>query len=126
MNHASADVMYALHLALDVAYHDGTERDLAVASEAYALAGFYDPMISHASMDEVRERVAQARRGRNKRLLRADGRGMLAALVILADAGIVNSANAAEACRKRWLARGGHDGPPVLASVSGRVEEDAE
>jgi L-alanine-DL-glutamate epimerase-like enolase superfamily enzyme len=94
-----------------IAYHDGTRRDLAVAAEAYTLAGFHDGAINiaHASRDATLERVEAARRGRPKRLLRADARGMLNAVSALADAGLLTYSNCAEARRQRWLARGGHD-----------------
>lgn len=36
------EVMCALDLLLDVAYHDGTPADLALAAEAYTLAGYHD------------------------------------------------------------------------------------
>jgi predicted nucleic acid-binding protein len=105
-------VMAALELALDVAYHDGTLRDLAVADEAYALAGYYDPAataITHATRGAIEDAIALSRKGRPRRLLRADARGMLAAFAILSEAGIVTHENASEANRLRWLARGGHD-----------------
>lgn len=76
-------LMGALDLALDVAYHDGTARDLAVAAEAYTLVGFHDGAIrvSHSGThDDLMARVAAARKGRPRRLL-----------------------------RQRWFTRGGHD-----------------
>lgn len=105
-------IMCGLDLALDVAYHDGTPRDLAVAAEAWTLAGYNDGSIDVAhggGRDEILQRVARARAGRPKRLLRADARGLLAAMRLLAEAGILTDSNAAEATRQRWLARGGHD-----------------
>lgn len=107
--------MAALDLALDVAYHDGSPRDLAVAAEAYSLAGYHDGAIdiAHAGGHHaILSRVEAARKGRPKRLLRADARGLLAGVTLLAEAGIVTYSNAAEATRQRWLARGGHDFEP--------------
>lgn len=108
------DVMYALDAILDVAYHDGKTRDLAVAAEAWTLAGYHDGSIdvAHGGRREaVLDRVAAARRGLPRRLLRADARGMLAAVTALLDAGIFTHREASEATRLRWLARGGHSGP---------------
>jgi hypothetical protein len=106
------NVMAALELAIDFAYHDGHPRDLAVATEAYALAGYHDPtcLLSHSGgRARAESLIAQARAGRPRRLLKADARGMLSAFRLLADCGILTYANAAEAKRQRWLARGGHD-----------------
>jgi hypothetical protein len=108
---ARTAVMAALELTLDVAYHDGTARDLAVADEAYALAGYTGPSvaIAHTTKGQVEEAIYLCRKGRPRRLLRADARGMLAAFSILADHGVITYSNCAEARRQRWLARGGHD-----------------
>lgn len=105
------EIMCALDLILDVAYHDGTERDLAVAAEAWTLAGYHDGsiMVSHATQEATLTRVREARHGRPKRLLRADARGMLGALTSLARAGALDSRMTSEALRLRWLNRGGHD-----------------
>ena len=57
-------VMQVLDLLLDVAYHDGDDRDLAVAAEAYTLAGYHDGaiMVSHSGAhDDLMKRVAIAR-----------------------------------------------------------------
>jgi hypothetical protein len=110
----NVDVMYALDALLDVAYHDGTRRDLAVAAEAWTLAGYHDGSIDVAhggGCDAILERVAGARRGLPRRLLRADARGMLTAVTALVEAGVFTHREAAEATRQRWLARGGHSGP---------------
>lgn len=109
---AEVDLMYALELALDVAYHDGSARDLAVAAEAWSLAGYHDGsiMVSHSEgHDDLLERVAAARHGRPKRLLRADARGMVAAFRLLINEGAIDHVTLAEANRQRWIARGGHD-----------------
>jgi hypothetical protein len=109
---AATAVMAALDLAIDFAFHDGHPRDLAVATEAYALAGYADPScnLSHsggrARADSL---IAQARAGRPRRLLRADARGMLAAFRLLAATGVITYQSCAEAKRLRWLARGGHN-----------------
>jgi hypothetical protein len=105
------DVMGGLNLLLDIAYHDGTERDLAVAAEAWTLAGYHDGSIDVAhggGWKVILDRVAQARKGRPRRLLRADARGMLYAVQALAEAGIVTFTATSEARRQRWLTRGGH------------------
>lgn len=104
-------VMGALELALDVAYHDGRPRDLAVAAEAWTLAGYNDGSldVNHTSRAELSARLRFARAGRPKRLLRADGRGMLAGFRALAESGAITYATCSEANRQRWLARGGHD-----------------
>jgi hypothetical protein len=104
-------VMFALDLAIDYAYHDGHPRDLAVATEAYALAGYHDPtcLLSHSGgRARAESLIAQARAGRPRRLLKSDARGMLAAFKLLAESGILTAENASEAKRQRWLARGGH------------------
>lgn len=109
-------IMGALELLFDVAYHDGThgDRDLAVVAEAWELAG-YSPSsagdgISHGGgHSEILARIFTARIGRHRRLLRADARGLLYGLRVLADAGILTHLNASEAARQRWLRRGGHD-----------------
>lgn len=105
------EVMCALDLILDAAYHDGDERDLAVAAEAWTLAGYHDGsiMVWHATQEATLSRVAEARKGRPRRLLRADARGMLSALTALSRAGALDNRMTSEARRLRWLARGGHD-----------------
>jgi L-alanine-DL-glutamate epimerase-like enolase superfamily enzyme len=102
--------MAALELVLDVAYHDGSERDLAVAAEAWTLAGYHDGSIdiSHSSQEDTFKRVEAARRGRQKRILRSDARGLLAGIEALAKSGAITYSSCAEANRQRWLARGGH------------------
>jgi hypothetical protein len=108
----STGVMVALDLLLDVAYHDGAPRDLAVAAEAYTLAGYHDAaiLISHAGRhDDLMAVVASARRGRPRKLLRADARGMLATIRALIDAGVLDERACANATNQRWIARGGHD-----------------
>lgn len=109
----STAIMAALALELDWAYHDGTPERLAIASEAYRMAGFHDESVAvaHASRDEVDERVAAARRGRHRLRMRARAAGGLDALRLLAEHGIITYSICAEARRQRWLARGGHDGP---------------
>lgn len=104
-------VMGALDLILDVAYHDGTTRDLAVAAEAYTLAGYSDGSIDIAhsgTHNDLMDKVAAARKGRPRRLLRADARGMIAGLTALAENGLITCGTCWEAKRQRWLARGGH------------------
>lgn len=101
-----------IDLLLDVAWHDGDARDLAVAAEAWSLIGFHDGSIdiAHAGpAAEVRASVWVARRGRQRRLLRADARGVVKALYALAENGLLTRVAADEAVRLRWLARGGHD-----------------
>jgi hypothetical protein len=111
MAEVRTSVMAALDLALDVAYHDGGARDLAVAAEAYTLAGYHDGAIdiAHAGRGSVEEAVALCRKGRPRRLLRADARGMLRAFEVLAENNVITFSSCAEARRQRWLARGGHD-----------------
>jgi len=104
--------MAALELALDVAYHDGSLYDLAVASEAYKLAGYHDgatSAITHATRDEIEHAIAFARYRRKRKLLLSRAQGMLDGLQLLADQGVITWANCSEANRQRWLARGGHD-----------------
>ena len=117
-NATTADlaVMGALELALDYAYHDGNMRDLAVAAEAWTLAGYNDGSldVTHASMRDLQDAVRDARSGRHRRLLRADARGMLTAFRALAESGAITYATCAEANRQRWLARGGHDHAGVI------------
>lgn len=114
-SHESADVavLAALELALDRAYHDGSRYELAVVSEAYRQAGYYDESVgvSHARSTDVLAAVDRARRGRHKAKLHARGGGLLYGLRLLAAEGIVTWENASEARRQRWIARGGHDGP---------------
>lgn len=106
-------VMAALELALDVAYQDGpTARDLAIASEAYREAGYYDEAatsITHATRDEIVVAIDKARYARRRALLKADGRRMLATFRMLAEQGVITWGNCSEAKRQRWLSRGGHD-----------------
>lgn len=52
--------------------------------------------------------VERARRGRPRRLLRADARGMLLAIDYALATGLFTGPLASEAMRLRWLARGGH------------------
>jgi hypothetical protein len=116
-------VMGAIDLILDHAYHEGSDRDLAVAAEAWTLAGYHDGSIdvAHASHGELLHRVANARKGRPRRLLRADARGLLNGLTLLAKDGLLTYAIVSETKRRRWLARGGHDYlcPPKAEEVSG-------
>ena len=104
--------MQVLDLLLDVAYHDGSERDLAVATEAYTLAGFHDGaiMVSHSGThDDLMERVSAARRGRPKRLLTHDAQGMLHTVRVLIREGLVAGSDGWERKNRRWIERGGHD-----------------
>lgn len=110
---ARTAVLAALELAIDVVYHDGTARDLAVASEAYRLAGYVDPTCctaTHATREQLGDAIARARRGRQRRLLEADGRGMLAAFTMLAAAEVITWSSCSQAKHLRWLGRGGHGG----------------
>lgn len=104
------EVMCALDLLLDVAYHDGAERDLAIAAEAYTLAGYSDGMImvSHASADETLRRIAKARKGRAKRILTIEARGLLQAVETLASEGMLHGRDTRERKNARWQERGGH------------------
>lgn len=104
-------VMLALDLLLDVAYHDGTARDLAVAAEAYTLAGYHDGaiMVSHASPQETRAAVAAARKGRQRQLLRHDAQGVLSAVRALIHEGVLDGTDAARRTNERWIERGGHE-----------------
>lgn len=104
-------VMAALELVLDVAYHEGEPYDLALAAEAWQLAGYNDGSleVSHARRDVVLERLAAARKGRRRLQLQCRAQGLLLALTALAEAGLYTYSTAAEAKRLRWLARGGHD-----------------
>jgi hypothetical protein len=103
--------MAALDLAMDYAYHDGTARELAVAATANELAGCWDVGfgVAHASREDVTAAVEAALRGRPKRLLRADARGMLQAFDLLARSGVISYTTCAAGRTHRWLARGGHD-----------------
>lgn len=104
--------MGALELLLDVAYHDGSPRDLAIAAEAWTIAGYHDDSISIAHsgrQEQLLERVAAARRGRRTLLLRSRARGIVAAFTALAETGVISYAVCAEARRWRWGTRGGHD-----------------
>ena len=104
-------VMQVLDLLLDVAYHDGTTRDLAVAAEAYTLAGFHDGaiMVSHTPAWEPQAAVAQARKFRNKQLLRHDAQGVLHAVRTLIREGLIEGREASLRTNQRWLDRGGYD-----------------
>src|SRR3990167_4487505 len=102
--------MGALDLLLDVAYHDGPNpRDLAVAAEAWAQAGYHDGsiIISHASPDETLARVAEARKGRHRQLLRAEARGVVGAFAMLAEASLISHAACAQGTNQRWKEPGG-------------------
>lgn len=103
-------VFLVLGLFLDVAFHDGTPRDLAVADEAYTLAGYHDPgvLISHAD-GKARERIEAARRGRHRQLLRHDAEGLLYAVRTLVHEGLLDGSEAARRTNERWIERGGHD-----------------
>lgn len=105
------EVMCALELVLDVAYHEGTDRELAVAAEACTLAGYNvgSLFISHVTQEDLLTRVYEVRKGRPKQLLRADARGMLNGIRMLSEAGALDSRMTSEARRLRWLARGGHE-----------------
>lgn len=113
-------VYSGIELALDFAYHNGTPRELAVAAEAWALAGYGDHSLDvyHASPGETLERVYAARRGRPRRLLRADARGLILGLVLLAAAGLISSRELNEARRIRWVQRGGHRGAFDIKAAS--------
>jgi len=95
-----------------VAYHEGTERDLAVAAEAYTLAGYHDGAItvSHASHDDVLGRVTAARRARPRRILRADARGLLYGLSVMCREGVLDAWDTRQRRHDRWKERGGHGG----------------
>lgn len=116
MSEVSTAIMAAIELALDVTYHDAPDdhRALAVVAETWTLAGYNDgslgDCLAHARQDDVLERVRAARKGRHRRMLNADARGMLYALTVLAECGLITYASCAEASRQRWLARGGHEG----------------
>jgi hypothetical protein len=109
--------MSALELLLDLAWDepdhcDKPPRAIAVVAEAWTLAGYHDGslMLSRPiGQHELLERVAAARKGLPRRLLRADARGVLAALRWLGEAGVYTGVDAREANRLRWLDRGGHD-----------------
>ena len=104
--------MCVLDLLLDVAYHEGDDRDLAVAAEAYTLAGYHDGAIhvSHSGThDDLMRRVADARRGRPKRLLRHDAQGLLYGVRELIREGLLDGDEAARRTNERWKERGGHD-----------------
>ena len=107
----ATQVFLVLGLLLDVAYHDGSARDLAVADEAYALAGYFDPavMISHAPRDEALARFESARRGRHSRLLRHGAQGLLYAVRALVHEGVLDGSAASRRQNERWIERGGHD-----------------
>lgn len=104
-------VMQVLNLLLDVAYHDGTTRELAVMAEAYTLAGFHDGaiMVSHTPRGEPQSAVAQARKGRPKQLLRHDAQGVLHAVRALIREGLIDGCEASLRTNQRWLDRGGYD-----------------
>jgi hypothetical protein len=107
---AATQTMLALELLADHAYHDGNMRDLAVVEEAWHLAGYYRLDIAHAGHSaELEARYQAARRGRHRRLLRADARGMLAGVRALIDCGLLDERSTMMARNKRWLDRGGHD-----------------
>ena len=105
-------VMQVLDLLIDVAYHDGTDRDLAVASEAWWLAGYSLSAIdvSHAGgHNAVLERVSAARHRREKRPLRHDAMGVLYAVRSLVREGVVEGREASLRTNERWKERGGYD-----------------
>ncbi len=104
-------VMQVLDLLLDVAYHDGNDRDLAVAAEAYTLAGYHDGaiMVSHSGThDDLMKRVAIARFRRHKRLLRQSGLGLLRTVEVLIHEGLIEGREASFRQNERWKERGGH------------------
>ena len=108
----AVQVMQVLDLLLDVAYHDGTDRDLAVAAEAYTLAGYHDDaiIVSHSGPHfDLMERVSTARRGRPKRLLRHDAQGLLHAVRTLVREGLIEGREASRRANQRWIERGGFD-----------------
>jgi hypothetical protein len=114
--------MLVLDLLLDVAYHDGSHRDLAVAAEAYTLAGYHDAsiMVSHAGThDDLLSRVAAARRGRPKRLIRHDAQGVLATVRTLIREGLIDGNEASRRTNERWKARGGYDFASALPVPAG-------
>ena len=104
-------VMLVLDLLLDVAFHDGSSRDLAVAAEAYTLAGYHDGaiMVSHAATGETLNAVAAARKGRPRQLLKHDAQGLLSAVRVLVREGVLDGTSAARRRNERWIERGGHD-----------------
>lgn len=97
--------MLVLDLILDVAYHDGESRDLAVAAEAYTLAGFHDGaiMVSHAATGETLRAVAASRKGRNRQLLKHDAAGLLYAVRALVHEGVLDGTDAARRTNERWI-----------------------
>jgi hypothetical protein len=103
--------MLVLDLLLDVAYHEGTDRELAVTAEAYTLAGYHDAaiMVSHTPAGQPLGRVTAARRGRPRRLLRHDAQGLLYAVRALIAEGVLDGDDAARRTNMRWQERGGHD-----------------
>lgn len=104
--------MLVLDLLLDVAYHDGSARDLAVAAEAYTLAGYSDAaiMVSHSGThDDLLARIQASRRGRRSNLLRHDAMGVLSAVQTLVREGIADGTEASRRQNERWKERGGYD-----------------
>lgn len=103
-------------MALERAHRDDDLRPLAVISEAWAIQGYapsalvdclpYQPL---RSTDDRLDLVEKARRGRPRRLLRADARGVLFALELALAGGLFTGPLASEAMRLRWLERGGHE-----------------
>lgn len=110
-HNVDVEVMSALDLLLDCAYHEGIPSDLALMAEAWSQAGYHDGsiLISHTTQEEVLVAVRAAGRYRNKQLLRHRANGLLNGLRYLAEAGALDSRMTSEARRLRWLARGGHD-----------------
>jgi len=108
----AVQVMQVLDLLIDVAYHDGTDRDLAVAAEAWTLAGYHDGSIDVAhggGSFAVLARVTDARRGRPKRLLRHDAAGLLHGVRVLVGEGLIEGREASLRTNQRWQERGGYD-----------------
>lgn len=110
--------MQALELFAEMtlarAHEDDDLRPLAVVAEAWTMAGYHDgslvdilpyqPLVRQARLELVRE----ARKGRPRRILRADARGLLLAIDLAIGAGLFTGALASEAMRLRWVARRGH------------------
>ena len=112
VNSERVQVMQVLDLLLDIAYHDGTRRELAVAAEAYTLHGYGDAaiLIGHSgTRDELLRRIASARYGLQKALLRHDAQGVLHAVTVLVREGLVDGNAASNRENERWKERGGHD-----------------
>jgi hypothetical protein len=114
-------VMAAIELEVDVAYHDRGLRHLAVAAEAWNLAGYFIGAIdvSHGGgADAILAKITEAKKHRDRKILHADARGMLRAFTTLAEVGLLTYSSCAEARRQRWIARGGHDFSRALAEAA--------